>query len=50
MNDFEPVVQIELEDDECPFCGARLRARQVFADCDDAEIYCPDCSYVASVE
>jgi transcription initiation factor TFIIIB Brf1 subunit/transcription initiation factor TFIIB len=37
-------------DDPCPFCGCELRAKEIFPDCDDREIYCPDCGYVQGIE
>lgn len=38
------------EDGCCVFCGGKLRSREVFAGCDDSEIYCPECGYVEGIE
>ncbi len=38
------------DDGECPFCGWQLEGRPIMANCDEEEIYCPNCSYVAGIE
>lgn len=38
------------DDGECPFCGWPLESRQIFVNCDDEEIYCQNCNYVAGIE
>lgn len=38
------------EDDECPFCGGRLDSKQVLPNCDDQEVFCPECGYVRGIE
>lgn len=51
-DDYEPDEASFLiyEEGHCCFCGAALRSREMFAGCDDAEIYCPDCGYVECIE
>jgi hypothetical protein len=46
----DPEFGVPAEDEgDCPFCGAILRGRPVCSDCDDEEIYCPECGYVEGV-
>lgn len=38
------------EEDACPFCGSKLRSREIAPGCDEAEVYCPECDYVQGIE
>lgn len=40
----------DFADGECPFCNCQLKSKKIFADCDDEEIYCPECGYVQGIE
>ena len=46
----EEIVGELCDDGECPFCGWSLESKQIFPDCDDCEIYCPNCDYVQGIE
>jgi hypothetical protein len=34
----------------CPFCGVKLRSREISPGCDESEIYCPECSYTEGIQ
>lgn len=46
----EPWDREDCEDGCCPFCDAQLESRPVLPNCDDAEIYCPECGYIGGIE
>lgn len=39
----------DCDDDCCPFCDSTLESRPVLPNCDDAEIYCPECGYTGEI-
>lgn len=38
------------DDDSCPFCGTEMTGRHFAKNCDDIEIYCPECGYIEGIQ
>jgi hypothetical protein len=44
-----PGENYEIDTGECPFCHSELRTRDLYADCDEAEVYCPNCGWTEGI-
>lgn len=48
-DEIDAIVADLCNDGQCPFCGHDMDSRSLFPDCDDEEVYCPECGYVEGI-